>query len=401
MNLSVVVPIFNSEKYLSKCLESILAQSIPDMEVICVDDGSGDGSLEILKKYQKMDFRIKVIHLEHVGLVAARKAGVKEAKGKYIGYVDSDDWIEPDMYRTLISLAEKYDADLITSGTVFEKGFPMICFDGFSEGLYTGEKLEYLQQHTLYNENCAIGVRPNLTNKLFCAELIKKVQLDVPDDITNGEDRICTMLSVLQAKSVYILKKAFYHYVYYPKSMSNQQDEYYLDKLGKVYRCFKSNYMHPKFSAALRTQCEIYIVQYAVRAVNEHLGFSIPNMMWIDPEWIREIPCNSKVVLYGAGSLGKTYYQQIVSNKNRGIVITGWVDCNYMELQNYPMIIQNPELITTLEFDYIILAVIDEATAEQIRESLFCKYKLSYNQIIWIQQEEMIWKYMKAIGLFS
>ena len=182
--------------------------------------------------------------------------------------------------------------------------------------------------------------------------------------------------------------------------MSNQQDEYYLDKLGKVYRFFRSKYMQPQFPLALRLQCEVYIVQYVIRAVNEHMDFLVPNMMWIDPDWVSKIPDNSKVVLYGAGNLGKTYFQQITSNTSKNIEIVGWVDCAYKKLCDYPMMIQNPELIMKLAFDYIILAVMDENTAIQIRDDLIQKYHLTKNKIIWVKQEEALWKYMKSLGLF-
>lgn len=88
MLLSVIVPVYNTERYLAGCLDSILGQTLKDMEIICVDDGSEDGSPEILKSYAVRDHRIRVIQKENGGLVSARKAGVRAAEGKYIGYVD-------------------------------------------------------------------------------------------------------------------------------------------------------------------------------------------------------------------------------------------------------------------------------------------------------------------------
>ena len=91
--VSVIVPVYNTEKYLEKCLDSILAQTLQDIEIICVNDGSKDCSREILEKYHDRDARIRIIDKENGGLVSARKAGVAEAFGEYIGFVDSDDWI--------------------------------------------------------------------------------------------------------------------------------------------------------------------------------------------------------------------------------------------------------------------------------------------------------------------
>ena len=103
--VSVIVPVYNTERYLAKCLDSIIAQTMRDIEIICVDDGSTDSSLEILTAYAGKDARIRVIHKENGGLVSARKAGIKAARGTYIGYVDSDDWIEPRMYERLYECA--------------------------------------------------------------------------------------------------------------------------------------------------------------------------------------------------------------------------------------------------------------------------------------------------------
>ena len=120
--LSVVVPVYNVEKYLSRALDSILQQTYPVYEVICVDDGSTDSSRNILNEYAKRDSRIRIIHKENGGLVSARKAGILEVSGEYTAYVDSDDFIEPNMYEEMMELAVKHDADIVTSGLIRDYG---------------------------------------------------------------------------------------------------------------------------------------------------------------------------------------------------------------------------------------------------------------------------------------
>lgn len=96
--ISIIVPVYNVEKYLERCIESIVNQTYKDIEIILVDDGSPDNCSVICDRYAEKDNRIKVIHKQNGGLINARKSGLEIAQGDYIGFVDSDDWIEPEMY---------------------------------------------------------------------------------------------------------------------------------------------------------------------------------------------------------------------------------------------------------------------------------------------------------------
>ena len=116
--ISVIVPIYKVEKYLKRCIDSILNQTYKNIEVILVDDGSPDNCGKICDEYLKKDKRIKVIHKENGGLSSARNAGLEIATGDYIGFVDSDDWIEPKMYEILITNAINYDAQVSVGGVV-------------------------------------------------------------------------------------------------------------------------------------------------------------------------------------------------------------------------------------------------------------------------------------------
>lgn len=111
--ISIIVPVYNVEKYLNRCLDSILNQTFTDFELILVDDGSTDNSGIICDEYKTKDNRIKVIHKENGGLSSARNAGLDIARGRYIGFVDSDDFISKDMYQILYNEAEKNKADMI------------------------------------------------------------------------------------------------------------------------------------------------------------------------------------------------------------------------------------------------------------------------------------------------
>ena len=114
--ISIIVPVYDVEPYLRKCIDSILIQSYRDLEIILVDDGSPDNCGAICDEYAEKDKRIKVIHKKNGGLSDARNAGLDIATGEYIGFVDSDDWVMPDMYEYLYKAVKEYDADMSVCG---------------------------------------------------------------------------------------------------------------------------------------------------------------------------------------------------------------------------------------------------------------------------------------------
>jgi len=127
--VSIIVPVYNAGKYLERCINSLRSQTLEDIEMIFVDDASTDSSLEICNKTALEDSRIKVLHKENEGAGMARNAALKIATGKYIGFVDSDDYVDLNMFKTLYEKAVKYNSDLVMSGVLFVDG-NMFCEDG-------------------------------------------------------------------------------------------------------------------------------------------------------------------------------------------------------------------------------------------------------------------------------
>ena len=136
--LSIIVPVYKVEKYLPRCIDSILAQTFGDFELILIDDGSPDGCGRICDEYAKKDKRIVVIHQKNMGVSAARNAGLDIAHGRYIGFVDSDDWIEPQMYEAMMDAIRENGADMAVCGVRYaDEDGKFTRADRLSEGVYT------------------------------------------------------------------------------------------------------------------------------------------------------------------------------------------------------------------------------------------------------------------------
>ena len=122
IKVSIIVPVYNTEKYLPKCLSSLISQSLPEIEIITIDDGSTDNSYQILLEYAQKDSRIKVLQQENSKQGAARNRGVEIAQGEYIGFVDSDDWIDSDFFEKLYNAAVEKSSDIAVASILKHKG---------------------------------------------------------------------------------------------------------------------------------------------------------------------------------------------------------------------------------------------------------------------------------------
>lgn len=163
--ISIVVPIYNVEKYLRKCIDSILNQTYHNLEIILVNDGSTDSSGDICNEYKNKDERIVVIHQENKGMSSARNAGIEIATGQYIGFVDSDDYIEKDMYERLFQNIIDYNADIAICGFVFEENNKIVS-KNFTNNVEVFDKATALEE--LLKDR---KIHSYVWNKLFKREL--------------------------------------------------------------------------------------------------------------------------------------------------------------------------------------------------------------------------------------
>lgn len=397
--VSIIIPVCNTEKYLHQCLDSVINQTLKEIEIICVDDGSTDNSAAILDEYAAGDSRVQVIHKENGGLVSARKMGVTMAKGQYIGYVDSDDWIEPDMYKRLYECAIENKAELISSGYFLEGNYTTIHLDTIEEGIYCGRRMKYLRDNTIYRlEKKETGLRASLCCKLFSRDLLMKVQLNISDKLTMAEDKMCLLSYVLECNSVMIIREAYYHYRMNMSSMVHVPNDSYLLCVNEVYQHLIGLYGHPLFTENMRKQAEIYVTELLIKGINNILGFQNQNLLWIDPYWLDKIPAGSQVVLYGGGDLGKKYKTQLLNKKELKYV--GCVDFGYKKFENSELLVHSPEVLKGLVYDYIVITIKNPGKAKQVREQLE-EFGVDKRKILWYEQPEIFWKYAEADGLLN
>ena len=208
MKVSVIIPVYNVEKYLRACLDSVVNQTLRDIEIICVDDGSTDGSGAILDEYAEKDSRVKAIHQPNAGAGAARNVGLARATGEYLFFCDPDDWAEPEMLERMYAEASAAKADVLLTGRVVELG------DGECIRVTLRKALEQFAEPF---EGCALGdwlfraVKPSLWDKLFRLDWIRRESVGF-QAIRNHNDWFFTYSVVSSAVRIATLEGAFYHY---------------------------------------------------------------------------------------------------------------------------------------------------------------------------------------------
>ena len=210
--LSVIVPIYNADKYLNECLESILNQTYEDFELILVNDGSTDNSEGICESFAMSDGRIKLINKENGGLVSARKAGLANAVGEYIGWVDADDYVMPNMYEKMCTEAFNTEADIVICDIWSWNGNELLPLkQTMKGGTYNKEQLETdFYPNMLYSGKFyEFGILPSQVNKIMRKPIIDKNLNLVDDRIIEGEDLACTCFCILDAVSISYLKGQF------------------------------------------------------------------------------------------------------------------------------------------------------------------------------------------------
>ena len=223
--VSVIVPVYNVEKYLKRCLDSLINQTLSDIDIICINDGSKDSSLQILEQYAQKDSRIVIYNQENSGLSVARNTGLEHASGEYIGFVDSDDWVDLDFYEKLYNSAKNNNADIAVADFIREhpnKKPKRLKLK--EEKIYTTPEDKFMICK-VHREGC-------VWNKIYRTEFIKSINLKFVPKMYY-EDRDFTIRSLYFSKKLVTTPNTYYRYFVNPKSIVNKrrnyiQDEHYI-----------------------------------------------------------------------------------------------------------------------------------------------------------------------------
>ena len=199
--VSILVPVYNVEAYLPQCIDSLLGQTYPHLQIVLIDDGSTDGSWRVMQEYAARDERIEIYHQENQGVGATRNHLLEKIKGDYVLFVDSDDWIELDMVEFLINKAINEGTDMVVCGNVVNDTRPAL---DYKEEIWPQDKVikEFLR-HVHFNGS--------LWNKLISFRLLKK-QPTFHREISYGEDALFTWQLIQEVQNVVITNKQLYHY---------------------------------------------------------------------------------------------------------------------------------------------------------------------------------------------
>lgn len=271
--ISVVVPVYNVEPYLRDCLESVLAQTLPDFEAICVNDGSTDGSGALLAEYAKKDARVRVITQENQGLSAARNAGLAEARGKYVYFLDSDDWIAPDTLETVSGIMDADQLQVCCFDNIleYEAGFRYSSLRGElrsapDSGVLTGQ--DYLCMSTADQtfRTCAVMMA-------YDRAFLMEHNLQFPAGLLY-EDCLFSLEVLLVAARVRHISRAFYHrrirggsIMTGSRTIRNLHDFYQI--LMKIYRRSRALPLSPAVQKAVAVQMDTML--YLMRLTNDQL----------------------------------------------------------------------------------------------------------------------------------
>lgn len=222
--ISIIIPVYNVESYIKKCIESIKSQSLYDFEAIIVNDGSQDSSIEICKKLIKDDERFIILNKENGGLMSAWKYGVRHASSDYIGFVDSDDWIDANMYEVLYNSLQENHADIVISGYVTENGHVQAQWTRDALYIFEGENIrnKFIKEYCCSYFHSESKPSINRWDKLYKKDLLLKNMEFFNEKVSLAEDFNTNIPAILDAKKIVLLPNFTpYHYRYNPKSIVN------------------------------------------------------------------------------------------------------------------------------------------------------------------------------------
>lgn len=260
---SVIVPAYNAAAFLEKCVESILGQTFPDLELLLIDDGSRDGTPALCDDFARRDSRVRVIHQENRGHTGARNTGLRESRGQYVLFVDSDDWLDADVLARLSAEVGSHAPDILIFDLCrhADDGVSTLA-NGVGAGVYTIRELE---DRLLVAADGSYVFPKSLSGKAFLKSCVEKYQLSVPREVLIGEDGACFVATAMACQKICVLSGTGYHFSVRPGSVSRGGDKAALRRCEKLLQYYRE---HLDLSRkGLRAQYERAVVAQLYTAV--------------------------------------------------------------------------------------------------------------------------------------
>ncbi len=431
VKVSVIIPVYNAELYLEECLDSVCSQTLKEIEIICVDDGSTDDSLQILKRYAAADSRIKVLSQPNLFAGVARNNGMAHAAGRYLSFLDADDYFDTDMLEQMYNAAEKRNADAVVcryavrdaeTDRIDVPDWEFIDSFFTNKADFRGDSLKHAAIFQI--------TRGWAWDKLFRTDFVRQCGYEFPD-FCSSEDGYFVYMLMARAEHITYMDHIFVtHRLNIHSSLSNSRESnwengfkmlfmimdemkrlgiyntyeqsfkneavnffvWYLDTLHlfDVYKkCFlymrqslepriemmkedKSYYFMEEQFDWYRQVMTLSLEEYLFRRQERNLDLRgvikkqneiIRRRSWVFP--FRMIEKGKTVVLYGAGKVGKAFYDQLTASQFCQRLI--WVDRQYRKYAAEGGDVENPEVLFEVQYDYIFLALRDKGMQEEVK----------------------------------
>ena len=273
--ISIIVPVYKVESYLARCVERLRNQTLQDIEIILVDDGSPDNCPVMCDEFAKIDPRIRVVHKPNGGLSSARNAGLRVAKGQYIGFVDSDDTVDLDMYRNLLEVALREQVDFVMSDClrIPASGEPFLKTTDIRAGRYDKADIrKVIFSQLIMGENVDYGPLLSVCPCLYKISFLKKNNIYFEEKVRWSEDNIFSAIVGYHADSFYYMKgQGLYHYYQNPGTITTS----YRRGAWEVY-CTMNRHLHEKFDQIddydFSRQLKLHMIYYACNCLGQALS---------------------------------------------------------------------------------------------------------------------------------
>ena len=361
MLVSIIIPVYNVEQYIEKCLDSVLGQTYRELDVICINDGSTDNSLAVLLRYEAQDSRVRIIDKENGGVVSAREAGLRIAKGEYTTFVDADDWIEADAIECMLAANQPYGADIIACGIWRDKGSSSV-YDGnlLRAGFYTREYLVKHPDDWLFStQYLCKPLGASLCTKLFRTELIQRMHALLPRELVYEEDWTACILCCAHCSGLLVLDRAFYHYVYRWGSAASGKRRYSEENYRAMYRVLSAIVERDEGRLRCLTACMHHALMEQFFSEYRAYGVLFPFTK------VRE---GQRILLYGAGTFGRVVHGAVCESSS--LTLAGWTDLCWDSEELAELSLDPLEVVVQGDYDMLVITLLDEMRARKIAEEL-------------------------------